>query len=207
MEAIAKKNSLKIKWVQIKICETVPYILKGKIDFALCVFQTAQRSEIVDFTAFMHTISAGGATILSNDSIKTPGDIRSSRVVVCRGEIGHELAIKVLKIPKKQLKIFETEEIIDIIAFVSSGRADIALADAVSIQNFINSTNNDPPLIKQLFREQPLGVYPNGIMVNKNQRNLKNWLNKQFKNTLKLESFQLSEKGVLENYPSIVTKI
>lgn len=86
-EILGLKNGIEITWVPMNISETTAAVLERKVEFIACVFQTAERSKYVDFTAFLHSVTVGGVSRASEKQIRSQSDLMASdkKVAVCRG--------------------------------------------------------------------------------------------------------------------------
>lgn len=209
LRSVAIKNGLVIHWKQLNLCNLTDEVINNKVDIVNCVFQTVERARHVDFTAFLHSVAVGGIAKRSQKLIHSQSDLLASnaRVVVCRGEIGHEFATHVLGIPNSRLTIIETDDTQKIIAFVQGGQADIAIADSISVKNYLDNAGNTKPVLKAMFRRTPLSICQNGVMIRRKQKKLANWLDTEMKFALKTKEIQGIETEILTEFRGIIGKL
>jgi len=205
---LASEHDIQTQWFQLNISDITNAVVDKEVDFVLCVFQTAQRSRYVDFTAFLHSVTVGGIAKQSLRNIHSQSDLINSdtKIAVCSGEIGHEIATSILKIPKRRLKITDTAHIAEIAVFVQHGDADVALADSLSCKNYLESTSASRPVMKQIFRQNPLDICPNGIMIARGQPRLADWLDSEMRRIRDEPDIQQLEERTLESVRSIIRR-
>lgn len=209
LKLLCSKHSINLELVPTNLSDSVSSVERGDVDFMACILQTPERSKRVDFTAFFHSMAVGGVTLKSNKQIKTPEDLQQGdwTIVVCEGEVGHEYAEKILRIPKSRLVIVDTLDISDMVAYLISGRAQVALADSVSCKRFLDQSAQSKPPLKPRFRRHPLMLCQNGFMVKKNQTRLASWLDKELHSLRKDPKICEIEDDVLEEYAGLITRL
>jgi ABC-type amino acid transport substrate-binding protein len=194
---------------QVRFSSAVDCVRDDQLDAVLSVFQTPRRSRIVDFCAFMHTVSVSGIVRRTEDRITSQSDLLQLRLafVVCRDEIGHELLQDALRVPLERLMIIETSNIADIAEMVAAKKADIAIADSLSCCHALAARGAEGPKLKPVLRRRPLYHCFNGVMIARNQDPLADWLEKQLKTLLARDDFRKKENAILEEYHAIISKV
>ncbi len=207
LNSIAKSNELEIIWKQLNLSESIQSVQNGTIDFFLCIFQTPARSKQVDFTAFLHSVAIAGISNPAFNHIASQADLRNShaRIVVGLGEIGYEIAVLDLKIPKTRLLVVETDDPIRIISMVETGEADIALVDAISCSNYLKRKTDSN--LKLIFDKNPISICSNGVMIPRNQKKLSKWINKQFHEHRMHPEIIEEENIILKEYENIINQL
>jgi hypothetical protein len=209
LQKAVETENLSIEWHLYNLGDAIHAVNSGEVDIFNCIFQTAVRAENCDFTAFLHSVAVGGVALRSYNVVRSQADLSSTscRVVVCKGEIGHEFAEKVLKIPKSRLTTIDTQVIANICSFVQTGHADIALADSISCQNWLNENSNSKPAMKPIFRRVPLYICQTGIMLPREQLNLAKWLETKIRICVALPEIIQMESEILDEYHGIIHKL
>ena len=209
LRAFCEKEGVRAVFEQVRFSSAVNAVRDGLVDIVLSVFQTPRRSRIVDFCAFMHSVSVSGVVRRTEDRITSQTDLLQYplRFVVCCEEIGHEVLEDHLKIPRARMTIVDTSNIADIIAMVATKVADIAVADSLSCQHGLAARGAEGPKLKPVLRRRPLYFCPNGLMIARNQEPLADWLEKGLKPLLARDDFQRAEASILEEYHGIISKI
>jgi len=194
---------------QVRFSSAVDYVHDDRLDAVLSIFQTPRRSRIVDFCAFMHTVSVSGVVRRTEDRITSQADLLQLKLgfVVCREEIGHELLEDALRVPLERLTIIDTSNIADIIEMVAAKKADIAIADSLSCHHGLAARGAEGPRLKPVLRRRPLYHCFNGVMIGRNQEPFADWLEKGLKPLLAREDIRKSETTILEEYHAIVSKV
>lgn len=194
---------------QVRFSSAVDCVRDDRLDAVLSIFQTARRSRVVDFCAFMHTVSVSGVVRRTEDRITSQADLLQLKLafVVCKDEIGHELLQDALKVPLERLTIVDTSNIADIIEMVAAKKADIAIADSLSCQHGLAARGAEGPRLKPVLRRRPLYHCFNGVMIGRNQEPLAEWLEKGLKPLLARDDFRKKEATILEEYHAIVSKV
>jgi ABC-type amino acid transport substrate-binding protein len=204
--AIEKINPI---FEQVRFSSAVDLIRDDRLDAVLSIFQTARRSRVVDFCAFMHTVSVSGVVRRTEARITSQADLLQLKLtfVVCREEIGHELLQDALKVPLAKLTIVDTSNIADIIEMVAAKKADIAIADSLSCHHGLAARGAEGPKLKHVLRRRPLYHCFNGVMIGRNQEPLADWFEKGLKPLLARDDFRKKEDAILEEYHAIVSKV
>lgn len=194
---------------QVRFSSAVNAVRDGLVDIVLSIFQTPRRSRVVDFCAFMHSVSVSGVVRRAENRITSQADLLHYpfRFVVCCEEIGHEVLEDHLKISQSQMTIVDTSNIADIIAMVAAKAADVAVADSLSCQHGLAARGAEGPKLKPVLRRRPLYFCPNGMMIARDQDELADWLEKGLKPLLAREDFRKAETTILDEYHGIIAKI
>ena len=210
MRAIATKYNIEVNWIALRVCDLENAIQSGQVECILFVFQTAVRAKYADFTAIMHSVNVNGVVRQDDNRIRSQVDLRKAgiRLVVCRGEIGHEFAQSTLQLPQERLAgILETDNIPAIADLLQHNRADIALADGLSCVQAVKQAEASGPPLKIVFREPPLATCHAGVMIPTNQPRLLKWLDKEFQAARNDPNIKARESTSLHSYKGIVRRI
>ncbi|AXG71141.1 putative amino-acid ABC transporter-binding protein [Kordia sp. SMS9] len=208
LKKVSEKFNLKIEWTQINIGDCIGMIENDKVDIVISIFQTAKRAKKTDFTCFLHSITVGGVTKKSIKDVNSLTDLLNSnyKIVVSKGEIGHEL-IDTLDIRNSRITIINTDNISKILSFLRSGDAEIALLDSVSIKNYFTKTADSYlKSLKQIFVNRPLEICHMGTMIPIGQKKLSDWIEGEFRIARNDKKIQLVESEIIENYKELVSK-
>lgn len=208
LKLIASQEGLSLECVVLNTGDAIEAIEQQKVDLVLCIFRTDERSKKVDFSALLHTVKVGGLKLASESSIKAVGDLQQTdiRVAVIQGEIGHEWARVAMRIPKKRLRIIDTSENTDVGTLVELRHADIALADLVTLNRFLSARGNRAPLMKLVFRRDPVTVCANGVAVRRGQEAWAEWLDTKFRDVRDLPPINELEDEILSEYKNIIQR-
>src|SRR5437867_2456937 len=97
-----------------------------------------------------------------DNRFKTEADLRKPglTVAVTAGEVGHGYAQKFL--PQAKLIVLDTPDITRPMLEVLSGRADIGIADSMSVYNFVQAHKANAV---NVFAEKPLYLYGTGLLL------------------------------------------
>jgi Bacterial extracellular solute-binding proteins, family 3. len=206
---VCQAEGLQARFTQVRFSSAVQCIVDDQADIVLCIFQTIRRSHIVDFCAFMHTISVSGVARTNEDRVTSQADllVHPFKFVVCRDEIGHELLSDQFRVPPSHLTIIDTSNVADIIAMVAMNKADLAIADSLSCQHGLAARGAEGPKLKPVLRQRPLYLCLNGVMIAKNQPSLASWLDSTLKAALRKEKFGTAEVAILKEYGEIIGKL
>lgn len=204
-----ESENISVELQQVRFSSAVNCIVNDQYDIVLSIFQTPRRSRVVDFSAFMHSVSVSGVTRRQEDRIRSQSDLLAQNLtfVVCRDEIGHELLEDQLRVPASKLKILDTSNVADIFDMVASKSADIAIADGLSCAHGLAARGAEGPKLKPVLRRRPLYLCPNGVMIGKDQKALGDWLDKGLKRLLREPEFAKAEASILEEYSGIISKL
>ncbi len=201
------KLGVAIEWHPVNVGHAVSSLIDGTIDCMVCIFQTAERAKHADFVSLLHTVTVTGVVRAANREIRSQADLHNPnlRLAVCRGEIGHELATKVLQVPSTRLHVLDAPDVANVCALVQSGIADVAIADGISIKRYL-STNTQSPKLRQIFLQHPLAMCFNGFMVARNEPDLGKWIDDQFRSHIWSPEIVQLETETLDDYHGILRK-
>jgi ABC-type amino acid transport substrate-binding protein len=208
LKLIARQEGLSMSFSAINTGDAIGAVENYDTDMALCIFQTSQRSKRVDFSALLHTVKVGGLILSTQSKIRAVGDLQQSsvRIAVCRGEIGHEWVTTVMRIPKRRLTILDTHDNRELAMLVESGKADIALADFITLSQYLELRETRQPAMRMVFRRDPITICSNGIAVARGQEDWANWLDQKFREIQCTPEIQKMETQTLKNYKNIIQR-
>ncbi len=149
-----------------------------ELDLVLSVFETRQRASFGDFVCPFYRIGVSGVTQSLSDKVVEPIDLQRSdvTVVVTRGEAGWESAVVDLRIPRHRLLVIESSDLGDMMDYVVTGRADVAICDDVTCNGCVTTR----PGLRRVFADQPLNLCSNSIMVPKGDPVFASWIDDRF---------------------------
>jgi ABC-type amino acid transport substrate-binding protein len=209
MRKLCESDGITAEFEQVRLASAMSRVANDKLDVILCIFQTPNRSRIVDFSGFLHSVSVSGVTRSEENRISSQSDLVALplKFVVCRGEIGHEIVEDHLKIPEKRITVIDTCNIADIIEMVASKKADVAIADSLSCQHGLAARGAEGPELVPILLRRPLYLCPNGVMFARDQGALAEWLDKGLKLLLRQPEFRQAEDAILKNFSGIISKM
>lgn len=135
----------------------------GKFDVVVSgILSTIPRGMQVTFTRPVMLIGLSAVAKTGDTRFKTDADLRKPglTIAVTAGEIGHSYAQKYL--PGAKLIVLDTPDITRPMLEVLSGRADIGIADSISVSNFVQAHKG---VATNVFAERPLFVYGTGLLL------------------------------------------
>jgi ABC-type amino acid transport substrate-binding protein len=138
------------------------------------IFPTIQRSFSAEFArpimyvGLSAAVRSGPGTVQwTEKNLEEPG----LRVAVVNGEVGYEYAKQFL--PRAKLIVLDTADISRAPAEVLYGRADVAIAESITIEEFAQHN----PGLKALFTDDPLEVFGSTFMVRRGDPDWVSFLN------------------------------
>jgi polar amino acid transport system substrate-binding protein len=154
--------------IQIEYEETtwgtmVVGVQSGKFDVVVSgIFSTIPRAMQVTFSRPVMLVGLSAVARADDDRFATAEDLEQPglKIAVTAGEVGHTYAQQYL--PDAELTVMDTPDITRPMLEVLSGRADIGIADSMSVYNFVSA---HPEQTKNLFAEKPLYLYGTGLML------------------------------------------
>lgn len=138
-------------------------IQSGKFDVIVSgVFSTIPRSIQVTFSRPVLLVGLSAVARADDNRFKSEADLQKSglTVAVTAGEVGHTYAKQYL--PNAELIVMDTPDITRPMLEVLSGRADIGIADSMSVFNFVEAHKGK---VNNLFAERPLYLFGTGLML------------------------------------------
>jgi polar amino acid transport system substrate-binding protein len=156
-------RGIEIKYEETTWGTMVAGIQSGKFDVVVSgIFSTIPRLTEVTFTRPVLFVGLSAVArkddkrFMSVADLKTPGIV----VAVTAGEVGHDYTSKFL--PNARPIVMDTPDITRPMLEVISGRADIGIADSMSVFNFVEAHKDQ---VVNLFENEPLYLYGTGLML------------------------------------------
>jgi len=165
MDAIVDNmgQGIKIEYEETTWGTMVVGAQSGKFDIVVSgILSTIPRSMQVTFTRPVLLIGLSAVGRAGETRFKSEEDLRKPGLTVAAtaGEIGHSYTQKYL--PSAKLIVLDTPDITRPMLEVLSGRADIGIADSISVSNFVEAHKSTAV---NLFAERPLFVYGCGLLL------------------------------------------
>lgn len=138
-------------------------VQSGKFDVVVSgIFSTIPRSMQVTFSRPLLLVGLSAVARADDSRFQTEEDLQKDGLVVAvtAGEVGHTYAQQYL--PKAKLIVMDTPDITRPMLEVMTGRADIGIADSMSVYNFVEAHKAKA---SNLFAERPLYLYGTGLML------------------------------------------
>ena|GEM_PF-6299160 len=205
---VTRTADLAIEWIHLPWSDLRSAIDNQTVDLVLSIFATYNRHKFADFTAVLHRIPVAGITSIKNSRIIKLDDLQRSDVTIAvtEGEIGHEFAERFLQL-KRNPQRFHISRGFDIkvaMDWVVSGTADVAIADALSCEIYMQ----EHPGTKMIFAGSDLiNLCDTGIMYPPGNPKLGNWLDDQFSAALaRRRDLQEQEAKILLQHPVTIRK-
>lgn len=180
LESIAKDLGIpkdNIEYVQTDWASFAVGLNGNKYDISIApTFATIARSRAASFTKPLFYL---GNSALARDGDKRFEDVKSVydldrpdvTIAVTQGEQSHEFVKR--NFHKAKIKVVKSADITTTMLEVSSGRADLAMADAGVVHKFTLTH----PGTMDVFAEHPWGVQPISWSVKPGEQRLLNFLN------------------------------
>jgi len=149
-------------------------LASGKYDIVVSgIFPTISRSFEVSFARPVMYVGLAGVVRADDSHVWTPESLQREglRVAVVNGEVGHEYARKFL--PDAQLIVLDTADISRAATEVVQGRADVALAESLTLVSFAGEN----PSAKAVFIEKPLQVFASTVMIRRDDPDFRVFVN------------------------------
>lgn len=138
-------------------------VQSGKFDVVVSgIFSTIPRLLQVSFSRPVMLVGLSAVARKGDDRFKSAEDLKKDGLVVAvtAGEVGHSYAQGTL--PKAKLIVMDTPDITRPMLEVVTGRADVGIADSMSVFNFVQA-HKDKTV--NLFAEKPLYLWGTGVML------------------------------------------
>lgn len=147
----------------------------GRCDIAVAIFAQIPRAAAVSFSRPMYFIGEGILAHAGEKRFKTIADIDSKgiKIAVANGESGHNFSKEHFNKAELITIDIEGSDLSRMFSEVSSGRADVAVADTVNIARYAQSHSETI----DLFNEKPVGLNPVSLAVRISDKNLLQFLN------------------------------
>jgi ABC-type amino acid transport substrate-binding protein len=156
-------QDIKIKYEETTWGTMVVGVQSGKFDVVVSgIFSTIPRSMQVTFTRPVMLVGLSAVARSDDKRFKTDEDLKKPglTVAVTAGEVGHSYAKQYL--PNAKLIVLDTPDITRPMLEVLAGRADVGIADSMSVYNFVEAHKGKAT---NVFGERPLYLYGTGLML------------------------------------------
>jgi len=156
-------QGIKIEYEETTWGTMVVGVQSGKFDVVVSgIFSTIPRVMQVTFTRPVMLVGLSAVARAGDNRFKTDADLRKPglTIAVTAGEVGHSYAQKYL--PNAKLIVLDTPDITRPMLEVLSGRADIGIADSMSVFNFVQAHKAKAA---NVFAERPLFLYGTGLLL------------------------------------------
>lgn len=207
LNTLGYNNALEIEWNKINLSDAVKKIVTNEIDLYVCIFETPRRAKDAKFVSFLHSIGVSGIAKKDFPSEISLKELRKRqpKYVVCKNEIGNEIAEEILKVPKSKIDIIDTNNISSIVSFVKSGYSDIAIADSLSCWRFIKE--NPESGLKLIEFKPAIAIYNTGFMVNNYDDLFSNWVEMEIDKIVETDEFVNMESKQIAGFNSVINRI
>lgn len=209
IEEVATRFSLEVKYVPIRSSEIVSALESASVDIVPCVFSTPGRRVHGDIVAVLHRVRLRGVVRKREPRVRCPEDLHRPdvRIVVARGEIGWEYALRYLDLetdPFRRFYITDGDRVEDMMHLIRTGEFDIALADALSCAQYISRNKST---VAAAFRSDPLDLYDAGTMIRTGDAGLASWIHSNFVEVRSLQHIRAMEEEILEQFPGVFVAV
>ncbi len=156
-------QGIKIEYEEASWGTMVVGVQSGKFDVVVSgIFSTIPRAMQVTFSRPVMLVGLSAVARSDDNRFKTAEDLKADglNVAVTAGEVGHTYAQQYL--PKAKLIVMDTPDITRPMLEVLSKRADVGIADSLSVYNFVSAHKDQ---VKNVFADKPLYLYGTGLML------------------------------------------
>jgi ABC-type amino acid transport substrate-binding protein len=156
-------QDIKLEYEETTWGTMVVGVQSGKFDVVVSgIFSTIPRAMQVTFSRPLMLVGLSAVARGDDDRFKTAEDLAQPglTVAVTAGEVGHTYAQQYL--PQAKLIVMDTPDITRPMLEVLSRRADVGIADSMSVYNFVSAHKGQT---KNLFADKPLYLYGTGLML------------------------------------------
>jgi polar amino acid transport system substrate-binding protein len=165
MDAIVAEmgQGIKIEYEETTWGTMVVGAQSGKFDVVVSgILSTIPRAMQVTFTRPVMLLGLSAVARADDNRFKTEADLRKPglTIAVTAGEVGHSYAQKFL--PDAKLIVLDTPDITRPMLEVLSKRADIGIADSISVANFVQAHKG---VATNVFAERPLLRWGTGLLL------------------------------------------
>ncbi|MDD5585560.1 MAG: transporter substrate-binding domain-containing protein [Alphaproteobacteria bacterium] len=197
MEESAKRLNLKIVWQEELGWGTiVESVRTGRVDMA-CAGYWVNPARIKHVSSTAPQLYAPMYVWVRADDTRkfaSPGDLNADQYTVAQIDGGSTSQIVANRFPKaKQLNLPELATNSDWIESLVTNKADFVIDDVTSFNNYMA---NNPGKIRNLFPDQPVGLYPAGMLLPPDDWRLKDMLDA----TLRTIEFDGTLDVILKRY-------
>ena len=160
--AIARVMGLKVNLVNSNFEAIIPGIQAGRFDLGVSSFtDTREREKVVDFVTYYTAGIAFYAKTASSPGVKTIADLCGKKVAAQKGTVEEEEAkaqsTKCTKEGKKAVDVLSFVNQNPVNLAVSSGRAELGMADSPVVLYQIKQSNGAFKLIGETYNFKPYG--------------------------------------------------
>lgn len=163
-EIVARMGpGIKLEYEETTWGTMVVGVQSGKFDIVVSgIFSTIPRAMQVTFSRPVMLVGLSAVTRADDKRFKMAEDLTKPglTVAVTAGEVGHSYAQQYL--PKAKLIVMDTPDITRPMLEVISGRADVGIADSMSVFNFVQAHKGK---VNNVFAARPLYLYGTGLML------------------------------------------
>lgn len=156
-------QDIKINYEETTWGTMVVGVQSGKFDVVVSgIFSTIPRSMQVTFTRPVMLVGLSAVARNDDTRFKTDEDLKKPglTIAVTAGEVGHGYAKQFL--PNAKLIVLDTPDITRPMLEVLAGRADIGIADSMSVYNFVDAHKGKAA---NVFADRPLYLYGTGLLL------------------------------------------
>jgi hypothetical protein len=177
---------------------------KYDLDAVLSVFETRARLEFGEFVAPMHNVGVGALVPVGSAKVREIPDLLKGdvKVAVVNGEVGWEVAVHDLKIPRHRLILVDSADLRNIFGPLLTGAADVGIIDAVSCAELIASN----PGYEHVFQANPIQMCKNAIMVPRGDNAFAEWIDELFIRARSDAEILQTEAKLLLPYKDIIRR-
>lgn len=174
MREIADLMGVEAEFVETTWGNFVAGLQSGQFDMSIGgTFATVQRSMVVDFTKPIFYLGYGAVVRTDEDRYQTLDDMNDpeTRIAVVQGGAAEDFARR--NMPDAQIMTLATGNLTAPFVEVVSNRADVAIEDAFTINQFIEQQ----PSVTNLFATNPYNFTPIAWTVRKGNQDLLSTIN------------------------------
>lgn len=156
-------QGIKINYEETTWGTMVVGVQSGKFDVVVSgIFSTIPRSMQVTFTRPVMLVGLSAVARSGDTRFKTDEDLKKPglTIAVTAGEVGHGYAKQFL--PNAKLIVLDTPDITRPMLEVLAGRADVGIADSMSVYNFVDAHKGKAA---NVFADRPLYLYGTGLLL------------------------------------------
>lgn len=163
-EIVARMGQdIKVQYEETTWGTMVVGVQSGKFDIVVSgIFSTIPRAMQVSFSKPVLLVGLSAVTRADDTRFVNEADLQKGglTIAVTAGEVGHSYSQQYL--PNAKLIVVDTPEITRPMLEVLAGRADVGIADSMSVYNFVEAHKGKA---KNVFAEKPLYLYGTGLML------------------------------------------
>ena len=138
VEEIAKKNGLKIVWVETSFDGLIPALKAGKIDLiASAMSASDERRKSVDFTKAYYMSKNLYIKLKGNDTLKDKSDLEGKKIGVQLGTLQENTAKLI-----KNSQVQSNKDLNIAVLALKNGKIDAILADQDTALGFLNENED-----------------------------------------------------------------